>query len=163
MRQLKKFFIHLFLSVGSGVAVPGLSCSRACGIFPDQGSNLCLLNWEADSFPLSHQGSPLFPILIHILIQFHSLILSIFYRFDKATTIYWMFAMTRNHTRWFTWSFTMLYGRHVNYPRDGGARWAAVCGLTQSRTQLKRLSSSSSRRGNSDSGVLTACLKSRVY
>ena len=29
-------------------------------------------------------------------------------------------------------------------PRDGGACWAAVYGVTQSRTQLKRLSSSSS-------------------
>ena len=29
-------------------------------------------------------------------------------------------------------------------PRDGGAWWAAVHGVTQSRTQLKRLSSSSS-------------------
>ena len=30
-------------------------------------------------------------------------------------------------------------------PRDGGAWWAAVCGVAQSRTRLKRLSSSSSR------------------
>ena len=29
-------------------------------------------------------------------------------------------------------------------PKDGGAWWAAVCGVAQSRTQLKRLSSSSS-------------------
>ena len=29
-------------------------------------------------------------------------------------------------------------------PRDGGAWWAAICGVTQSRTRLKRLSSSSS-------------------
>ena len=29
-------------------------------------------------------------------------------------------------------------------PRDGGAWWAAVCGVTQSQTWLKRLSSSSS-------------------
>ena len=29
-------------------------------------------------------------------------------------------------------------------PRDGGAWWAAVCGVAQSRTQLKRLNSSSS-------------------
>ena len=29
-------------------------------------------------------------------------------------------------------------------PRDGGAWWAAICGVTQSWTQLKRLSSSSS-------------------
>ena len=31
-------------------------------------------------------------------------------------------------------------------PRDGGAWWAAVYGVAQSRTQLKRLSSSSRRR-----------------
>ena len=30
----------------------------ACGIFLDQGSNLCLLHWQADSLPLGHQGSP---------------------------------------------------------------------------------------------------------
>ena len=30
-------------------------------------------------------------------------------------------------------------------PRDGGAWWAAVYGVTQSRTRLKQLSSSSSR------------------
>ena len=29
-------------------------------------------------------------------------------------------------------------------PRDGGARWATVYGVAQSRTRLKRLSSSSS-------------------
>ena len=32
------------------------------GIFPTQGSNLhllCLLHWQADSLPLSYQGSPL--------------------------------------------------------------------------------------------------------
>ena len=28
----------------------GLSCSVACGIFPDQGSNPCPLHWQADSF-----------------------------------------------------------------------------------------------------------------
>ena len=33
-------------------------------------------------------------------------------------------------------------------PRDGGAWWAAVYGVAQSRTQLKRLSSSSSRGQN---------------
>ena len=26
-----------------------LSCSAACGIFPDQGSNSCPLHWQADS------------------------------------------------------------------------------------------------------------------
>ena len=40
------------------VAAQGLSCSIACGIFPDQGSNLWLLHLPANSLPLSHQGSP---------------------------------------------------------------------------------------------------------
>ena len=36
-------------SAGSVVVMHGLSCSTACGIFPDQGSNLCPLHWQADS------------------------------------------------------------------------------------------------------------------
>ena len=40
----------LLLSAGSGAG--------ACGVFPDQGSNLGLLHWPADSLPLSHPGSP---------------------------------------------------------------------------------------------------------
>ena len=49
---------------GSVIVAHGPSCSVACGIFPDQGLNPCPLNWQADSQPLRHQGSP------------HSLILS---------------------------------------------------------------------------------------
>ena len=44
---------------GSVVVAHGPSCSAACGIFPDQGSNPCPLHWQADSQPLRHQGSPL--------------------------------------------------------------------------------------------------------
>ena len=36
----------------------GPSCSAACGIFPDQGSNPCPLHWQADSQPLRHQERP---------------------------------------------------------------------------------------------------------
>ena len=36
----------------------GPSCSAACEIFPDQGSNPRPLHWQADSQPLRHQGSP---------------------------------------------------------------------------------------------------------
>ena len=43
---------------GSVIVAHGLSCSAACGIFPDQGSNPCPLHWQADSQPLHHQGSP---------------------------------------------------------------------------------------------------------
>ena len=36
-------------SAGSVVVAHGLSCSPACGIFPDQGSNPCPLHWQVDS------------------------------------------------------------------------------------------------------------------
>ena len=48
---------------GSAIVAHGPSCSAACGIFPDQGSNPCPLHWQADSQPLSHQGSPELPYL----------------------------------------------------------------------------------------------------
>ena len=44
---------------GSVIVAHGLSCSAACGILPDQGSNPCPLHRQADSQPLRHQGSPL--------------------------------------------------------------------------------------------------------
>ena len=40
----------------------------------DQGSNLCSLHWQADSLPLSHQGSP----GVYIRILFGIIIFSIF-------------------------------------------------------------------------------------
>ena len=43
---------------GSAVVAHGPSCSAACGIFPDQGTNPCSLHWQADSQPLRPQGSP---------------------------------------------------------------------------------------------------------
>ena len=44
---------------GSVVVAHGPSCSAACGILPDQGSNPCPLHWQADSQLLRHKGSPL--------------------------------------------------------------------------------------------------------
>ena len=52
----------------------------------------------------------------------------------------------------YTHTYTHIYGEGngnplqcfcLENPRDGGAWWAAVCGVAQSRTRLKRLSSSS--------------------
>ena len=50
----------LFRSIGSRVQAQQLWQMGliACKIFPDQGSNLCTLHWQADSYPLRHQGSP---------------------------------------------------------------------------------------------------------
>ena len=53
---------------GSVVVAHGRSCSAACGIFPDQGSNPCPLHWQADSQPLRRQGSTQ-----HAFLTFHNL------------------------------------------------------------------------------------------
>ena len=49
---------------GSVIVAHGPSCSVACGIFLDQGSNPCPLHWQADSQPLRHQGSPITEFLM---------------------------------------------------------------------------------------------------
>ena len=59
--RLKAHGLQQLQHVGSVVPARGLSCSEACGIFPDQGSNLRLLHWQADSLPRSYQGSPQIP------------------------------------------------------------------------------------------------------
>ena len=43
---------------GSAIVAHGPSCSAACGILPDQGSNPRPPHRQADSQPLRHQGSP---------------------------------------------------------------------------------------------------------
>ena len=41
---------HGLQSKGSVVVVLGLSCLAACGIFPDQGLNVCPLHWQVDLY-----------------------------------------------------------------------------------------------------------------
>ena len=41
-----------------GTRLLRFSWSMACGIFQNQGLNPCLLHWQVDSLPMSHQGSP---------------------------------------------------------------------------------------------------------
>ena len=41
---------------GSVFVAHGLCCSMACGIFPEQGSNLSPLHWQADSYPTVPPG-----------------------------------------------------------------------------------------------------------
>ena len=49
--------LHRRQGVGSVGVTLRLSRPSTCEIFPDQGSNLCLLHWQVDSLPLSHQRS----------------------------------------------------------------------------------------------------------
>ena len=59
-------------SAGSVIVAHRPSCSVACGIFPDQGSNSCSLHWQADSQPLRHQGSPVYFFFnIYLFIWLH--------------------------------------------------------------------------------------------
>ena len=44
--------------MGSVIVAHGLSCSTACGLFLDQGSNPHPLHWQVDSHPLYHHISP---------------------------------------------------------------------------------------------------------
>ena len=54
----------------SFVMAHGLSCSAACEISLNHGSNLCPLHWQADSYPLYNQESPLFLIFVGALYVF---------------------------------------------------------------------------------------------
>ena len=53
----------LWSMVSIVAAHPGLGL-LAGGIFHAQGANACLLRWQADSLPLTHQGSPVFMFFI---------------------------------------------------------------------------------------------------
>ena len=53
---------------GSVTVAHGPSRSAACGIFPDQGTNLCPLHWQADSQSLRHRGSPIYFILFTLFL-----------------------------------------------------------------------------------------------
>ena len=55
--------------VGSVVVAHRPSCSATCGIFPDRGSNLCPLHWQADSQPPRHQGSPFLLFLLAFFVS----------------------------------------------------------------------------------------------
>jgi len=54
--------------VRSAVAALELSCSMACGTFPDRGLNPCTLRCQTDSLSLSHQEAPA-PIMIFLAIS----------------------------------------------------------------------------------------------
>ena len=68
--------------------------------------------------------------------------------------------------------FTLMHWRRkwqptpvscLENPRDGGAWWAAVYGVTQGRTRLKRLSSSSSSSSSSSPAVLVLFISPLTY
>ena len=146
-------------SSGSQVVAHWLSCHVACGIFPDQGLNWCPLHYKVDSYPLDHQGIPKLensyrltgrrqwqptPVLLPGKSHgWRSLVGCRPWAGQESDTT------ERLH---FHFSLSCIGEGNGNplqcscleNPRDGGAWWSAIYGVTQSRTRLKRLSSSSS-------------------
>ena len=85
---------------GSVVVVHGLSCSEARGIFPNQGSNPCPLYWEADSYPLHHQG--ILSSLASVLKQVSES--SSFLRLNIVSLhVYTIFCLSIHLLRWLSW------------------------------------------------------------
>ena len=64
---------------GSVIVAHGPSCSAACGIFPEEGSNPCPLHWQADSQPLRHQGSPILLLISSCFTPFLNVSFSFFF------------------------------------------------------------------------------------
>ena len=84
----------------SVVVAHGLSCSAACGILPDHGSNTCPLHWQADSYPLRHEGSPKMKVLeIEILkwLWLHLCIHEVTYCDTDYYYYYYLFAIGAFH------------------------------------------------------------------
>ena len=75
-----------------------LSCSEAWGMFPDQGLNPCPLHWEAESYPLCHQGILSSPILMHVSKSSSFLRLNII-----ALHVYTIFYLSIHLLRWLSW------------------------------------------------------------
>ena len=127
LRVLGTGRIQLRRGTSSIVVGRGLSCSEACGIFPDQGLNLCPLHWQADSYPLHHQGSP------------HGIFTCLFFFWVSLVA-----RMVKNLSKMHETEVHSL-GREDPLEKgmathssilDRGAWWATVHGITKSRTWL---------------------------
>ena len=56
--RLQAHGLQCLCCAGSVVVAHGLSCSKGCEIFAERGLKPCPQDWQVDSCPLYHQGSP---------------------------------------------------------------------------------------------------------
>ena len=104
---------------GSLVWAHRLSRPSACGIFPDQGSNPCLLHWQADSLPLSHQGSPLYVLSWMVLVGFHQ---AEKLRKHNANNLGCVKMLIRWTLRWTVWGSVTSWISLKHCPEAGAVR-----------------------------------------
>ena len=138
------------------------SFSTACGVFPGQGLSLCPLQGQEEPCPLHHQGSP-------ILLSFYGeLFVGKINAYERKWHPTPVLLPGKSHgwrslegcSPWGRWGSDTTERLHFHLslscigegngtplqcsclenPRDGGAWWAAVYGVAQSRTQVKWLS-----------------------
>ena len=132
---------------------PGKNTGVGChfllqGVFPTQGLNLCLLNRQADSLPLSHQGNPM---------------LCFRYRPDRIGISFWILYKERGprHTQegwWAGWKINSLNsGTCTSIPEGLRVGWEC-CGVGKELIYLQiteRNEGSSWTLGNN--GVSRCC------
>ena len=106
----------------SVVGVHKVSCSTARGIFLGQGSNLCLLHWQVDSYPLkASREVPPSPTPLSL-----SLSLSLYiYMHQRADTLkpYSQKTSQSNHSRTTALSNSMKLSHAHGATQDGGPWW----------------------------------------
>ena len=113
------------------------------------GSQRVRHDWATNTFTNIHIYMYIYVymyVYIYTYIYIYVYIYFAFHKNNKSVVLAWQFLSTACHIVPITispvyWNWT---GLCLENPRDGGAWWAAVCGVAQSRTQLKQLSSSSS-------------------
>ena len=98
------------------------------------------------SFSFSISPSNEYPKLISFKMDWLDLLAVLLQHHSSKVSILWCSAFFTVHHKLLYTTYTHLYTQCscLENPRDGGSWWAAIYGVAQHRTRLKRLSSSSS-------------------
>ena len=107
----------------------GLVAPLACGIFPDQGLNSCLLHWQMDSSPLNHQGSPGFEISILFVGTYEVLDLlgCVWPENVRLVTSLWVYRQNRQRSILCSFLCFSMWCLLLNFVKDASALICLFC------------------------------------